>query len=212
MTILHIILEGGGNYKANKRHLRIAFDRLVYKICAPKRPGSVKIEIHPAGGQHEAISHFFKKHIENRNSPQIKTILLVDAEEPRKDDRPTKHLEIVHAARKIEFSTEHESNVYLMQITMEAWLLADHQALELYYCPETLKLIQSKCPEGTITDQFRKTQLFDILQEANSYKHGRNYDKIKDGHEILQRMNPVTASKNSNSFRDFSNGIKHLIH
>lgn len=127
MSGVTIYMEGGGNSRDTKAALRIGMDSLLgaLKQSANKRRLGWKLVC--CGGRDETFRRF--RNAMRTGSDGI-LVLLVDAEGPV-EAKPRVHLEVREKGWNL--TGVDDGSIHLMVQTMEAWILADVDALNHYY-------------------------------------------------------------------------------
>lgn len=133
----------------------------------------------PCGSRHKAYDKFQNA---CRFSPEAINILLVDSEDA------VSGLPHLHLSKhdKWKFTAAQAGRVHLMMAqTMEAWIVADPEALKEYYG----KGFQEKAlPKSTDLEQVSKKQINDSLARATKNTAKRSYHKIRDGGRLLKQI------------------------
>ena len=116
-----VYVEGGG-HKALNRECRRAFGTFLEK--AGVAPGTVKLEA--CGSRGNAYTNF-----KTDASESIRGVLLVDAEGPVNAQSTWQHLQANDGWSRP--AGANDDQCHLMVQIMEAWFLADAEALESFY-------------------------------------------------------------------------------
>jgi hypothetical protein len=120
-----IYVEGGGDSDYTRARCREGFARYCEKIV----PFNRRPKIVACGGRQQAFDRFKTAISVIKGNDQC--ALLVDSENPvRPDDNAANYL---HVRDKWDFPSLQNHHVFLMVQAMEAWLLADRNALAAYY-------------------------------------------------------------------------------
>ena len=115
------------------------------------------------------------------------TVLLVDAEEPVKVSQSSR--EHLQGREPWDLSFAEEDSVHLMVQAMEAWIVADSEALSSYY---RQRFRPKKLPRATDLETVSKTTVTRSLEEATKGTQKGPYHKIKHASDLLKR---IDASK-----------------
>lgn len=184
---VRIYVEGGGDQADGKRLLRIGFAQF-FKNAIFKN-----VKVIPCGGRDQAFDNF---KIALKDHPTALNLLLVDAEAAVDEmDTPWNHLykrdnwQRPMAAK--------DDQCHLMVQTMEAWFLADQQALQRYYGKEFNTKALSRNPN---VEEIAKVQLELSLVAATKLTSKGEYHKIHHAAELLKIIDPVKVQKASRHF------------
>ena len=140
-----------------------------------------------SGSRDQAYDQFKTAHVQQNEV----AMLLVDAEDPVTAAGAWQHLQ-----SRDNWSRPHNASndqCHLMVQAMEAWFLADRQALKTFYGqgfgPNTL-------PGNPNIDQIPKQDLLNSLKRASRATQKGTYDKGRHSFEILASLDPakVTAA------------------
>lgn len=125
---IRLYVEGGGDGKETKAHMREGFHIFLQKIVELARAKRIKWQIIACGPRTKAFSAF---ETALATHPEACNILLVDAE------GPVHTLLWQHLQNRDDWSVSgiDNKNCHLMVQTMEAWLMADKDTLARFYGP-----------------------------------------------------------------------------
>lgn len=189
---IHLYVEGGpkGCNADGIRSFRSSFKQHLLRLD----PRLVSLNVSPGGSTFETIRDFARAI--KRGDPDCIVALLVDSEEAVTADSPAKHL-----ASKLDSAgvPEHARvNVFLMVQCMEAWFLADRNALEECFGPQ----IQSiKFPGNPNVEAIAKDDVLGALDLAAKRIVMRRYNKIRDGSRILAKLDTALVASRSDHAR-----------
>ena len=181
---VRIYVEGGGDQADGKRLLRIGFAQFFKNALAK----NVKVIL--CGGRDQAFDNFkmaIKDHATALN------LLLVDAEAPvvEMDDVWTHLKKRDHWQRPVGVN---DDQCHLMVQTMEAWFIADRDALQRYYGKEFNVNSFSRNPN---VEDIAKEHLTLSLVAATRVTAKGEYHKINHGAELLKVIDPAKVRKAS---------------
>ena len=180
MTSIAIYMEGGGLSNNGRAALRQGVDAFLGELKQAARNRHWGWKLACVGSRNDAFRAF-------RRATQLGdagvVILLVDAEEPVLD-APLAHLGDRDAW---EMGFAEENSVHLMVQTMEAWLVADGDALADYYGQG---FRGNALPATPDLESVSKREIERALQTATRATTKGRYDKIRHASQLLQRIKP----------------------
>lgn len=148
-----IYVEGGGPYPEGRAQLRIGFDALLKAQKERARQRRFHWKLVPRGGRQEAYEAFTKA---LKSNPNAIVVLLVDAEGPVSALDPASR--VAHLSKRDQWNFHHApaEHVHLMVQAMEAWILADKDALQAFYGQH---FMENALPKRQNLDEEPKDQL-----------------------------------------------------
>lgn len=178
-----VCVEGGGDKNPSlASECRRAFSNLFTRAGITKKPRVIA-----CGGRKAAYAEFCRW----LGEEGVEVWLLVDAESAVASDPPFRPWE--HIKSRLEDSWDRppgaeDSHLHLMNICMETWLLADHEALVAVFGPklETMKLPS----EGSSLERVSKKNLDEKLQSATKPTPSERYDKGSHSFRALAKVDP----------------------
>jgi Domain of unknown function (DUF4276) len=174
---VHVYVEGGGPTRSGDLadECRKGFSTLFAKATGRR------IGITACDGRNQAYDAFATA---VRQRKYDLAILLVDSEEVVRAKDPWTHLHL--RDKKWE---PLEAPAHLMVVCMEAWLLADHEALRAHFGNA---FDAGKIPKWPKLWEVNKDALYGALKEATKERtKGGPYDKGRDSFKILARVDPA---------------------
>ncbi len=180
-----VFLEGGGNVWQQKTLLRKGFGEL-FDGCLGQLP---KPQLIPCGGRDHAYRDF---RIACRTQADALSLLLVDSEAPVADVSPWEHVR-----RRVGDGWERPEGVgddqlFFMAQAMEAWLVADVEALAKFYG----KGFRSQdIPARKNVEEIAKQDLFDALAKATR-ETKTSYGK-SDGFALIGKISVAKLRERS---------------
>ena len=176
MTI-RIYVEGGfeGSTKTNCRK---AFSTFLAKVV---RPGSFKVIA--SGSRAQAFQDFCSA---LRQHPADYNVLLVDSE-TAVTTRSWQHLREREGDNWPRPHGADDDQVHLMVQVMEAWFLADPDALSTYYKQGFLR---NSLPRRKNIEMIDKKAVFESLSHASKDTQKGTYHKTRHGFELLELIDP----------------------
>jgi hypothetical protein len=185
---IRVYVEGGGD-SYTKARLREGFKKGFLKqlvALADSQGGS--LEVIPCGDTDSTFKDFRNA---LRSNSKAFNILLVDSDRPVKDsDSPREHL--LRHKKTWKLRGIKDEQCHLMVQIMEAWIIADIQALEDYYGPG---LKASSIWKTIDVEQIDKRELEKSLKAATQKTKKEEYNKTKDAPILLQQIDASKVRK-----------------
>src|SRR5262249_40026255 len=148
--------EGGGTTRAEQTPLREGFKALFDKVSRTRKPRVVC-----AGGRGQTFKEF-KIHL--RANPRAVWLLLVDSEGPvASEASPWDHVANRQGDGWQKPAEATDAELHFMVEAMEAWLMADPEALALYYGKAFKK---DKLPQRANLEEVPKDDLQKAFEAA----------------------------------------------
>lgn len=190
MTGVSIYMEGGGR-GAGRAALRRGMDGFLEAAKDRARKKSWRWKIVCCGSRDEAWRRF--KDAVDRDGGG-KTILLVDSEGPVKSS-PSAH---VRQKDKWDVTGIGEDAIHLMVQSMEAWIVADGEALAKYYGSD---FRPHALPRAKNIETVPPSELLDALKRATHDTKKGKYHKINHASALLALMEPERVKERCPSCR-----------
>jgi hypothetical protein len=184
MNRIAIYVEGGGDGAAGKQLLRQGFNQFFRTLKEAAEQKGVKFVVIACGGRHEAFLGF--RRTASQDVSTIYPVLLVDSED-LVAKLPTEHLK---DRDQWNLSFAINDQVHLMVTTMEAWIVADKQALSHFYGQGFLP---NALPNANNLEDVEKRRLSKSLDLATKDTKKGKYHKIQHASELLARIDPQIA-------------------
>jgi len=176
---IRIYVEGGGDSSHGKARLRQGFNAFFGAVIDAARNKRTRWAVIPAGSRNSCFDDFCNA---CKDHPDALNILLVDAESAV-CKKPREHL-----CNQDGWGVEApEEACHLMTQTMEAWLVADRDALSEYYGQGFLS---SAIPNNTNVEDIDKAMLESALENATRGTQKGSYKKIRHGADLLSQIDP----------------------
>lgn len=220
MTEIVVFVEGGGNNATLKAELRQGFDALfrLEKSWASERRSGLRFVC--CGSRNEAYEAFMDSL--NRHGKKI-SALLVDSETSitpvSADSALDAKTRIQHLRQKAAtdgrgqgdgwpFPNVQPERVHLMVQCMEAWIVADPEALEVVY---KQKFHRQKLPPRPILEEESKADIFVKLEAATKDTRMGKYSKIDHASKILAVIDPNKVAQRCPRFAIFRQWLTETI-
>ena len=186
MTTIKAVVEGGGIRREQQAKCRKAFQRFLGSVV-PSRSLSIV-----AAGSRERAYKIFRLAMGGASSDEF-TMLVVDSEEPvAGGNAPWTHLKTRDRWDKPKGASDDSG--HLMVQCMEAWFLADKEALAKYYGSG---FKANALPPNPNIEHIPKTDIDDGLKNATRGTTKRSYDKGRDSFAILGELDPKIVARAS---------------
>jgi hypothetical protein len=205
VTSIAIYIEGGGDSTSGKAQLRQGFDALLESQKTAARARKMHWKLVLCGGRNSTYDAF--QHATRTAKSEI-VVLLVDAEAPVATSTPmgrATHLATRDGWNLAGIAAE---QVHLMTQCMEAWIVADAEALAAFYGKS---FHQGALPKRTLLDGEPKASLYAALDAATKHTQKGSYGKIQHASELLKRLEPTIVATRCTSFQDFTRWLDAAI-
>lgn len=178
MSGVAIYMEGGGAGKDSKAALRQGMDAFLDPLKQAARAKAIHWRLICCGPRDEAFRGFRNA---LRRGDDDMVVLLVDSEGPVEAE-PRAHL---HARDGWNLNDVDDRSVHLMVQTMEAWIVADVDALRSYYGQ---RFNQGALPRTVDLERVGKPTLEHSLRRATEKTQKGHYKKIAHASDLLKRI------------------------
>ena len=184
MRGIRVYVEGGGDRKDTKAEIRKAFGVFLRELRDAARQQHLQWDVIACGSRGSAFDAF---RTGGKSHPDCFNVLLVDAEGPVSAS-PKAHLRQVDGWQ----IDEPDEHCHVMVQAMEAWIVADLQALRSFYGQG---FQESAIPKANDVETIDKDRLLDSLKKASRSTQKGTYHKIRHAGRLLGRLDPATVRK-----------------
>jgi hypothetical protein len=190
-----IYVEGGGDTAQQRADLRRGLDALLEEAKGLTLAQGRSWRLVPCGTRRFAYEAFL--HASRGEAKDSLNLLLVDAEEALSDVLLKGGQEVGHGIAHLmqregwEFSGIAPERVHLMVQCMEAWILADPEALGRYYGQGFLTNV---LPRHADLEQVPKAALLEAIKRATERTTKGKYGKIRHASPLLERIDPAKVA------------------
>lgn len=175
---IRIYVEGGGDGRNTRGLLRTGFNKFLQDLNQLARSKRIKWEIVICGSRNNAFRDF-KNAL--KDHPDAFNVLLVDAEAPV-NKTPWQHLKERDNWDKPDVD---DTCCHLMVQMMEAWFIADVDALKRFY-GQGFK--ENAIPKNPNVEKINKTEIESALKKATKDTTKGEYGKIQHGAKLLEQV------------------------
>ena len=211
MKEIVVYVEGGGNTVNQCRQLREGFDRLFsrFKVQAPQKNASLRFVC--CGSRDDAYNDFCDA---IREFPNRVNVLLVDSEEgvPPETADKTRNARgrASHLTRRDgwDLTSADPKSIHLMVQCMEAWIVADPDALARFYGQ---RFARNVLPTRQNLEDEPKQDIYEKLARATRNTQKGEYKKIKHASKLLERIDPSKVVQRCPRFSTFTQWLDKVI-
>lgn len=191
---IKICVEGGGGQDRINTLCRRGFSEYFAKIVPENR----KPRIVPSGSRRSAYEDFCTSIRTERHKYDL-ILLLVDSEDPVANNlTPWQHLKQRAADNWDRPQDANDQSAHLMVQCMEAWFMADKDALAQYFGQGFLR---NSLPGQANIELIRKSDVLDALEHAVGPTTQKHYHKTNHGYELLSLISPERVGNASQRAR-----------
>jgi hypothetical protein len=185
---VRIYVEGGGDGKNSKLHFRIALNAFFKQPVSIARTKRIRWDVAACGSRNDTHNGFSNDNL--LDDPDAAVVMLVDSEGPVTDGHtPKQHLQ---RRDNWDLRQRHDDQCHLMVEMMEAWFLADVDALADYY---GANFSRTSIPRRDNVEQIQKQDVTLALERATRHVQKGSYHKGQHSHELLKLISPDKVRK-----------------
>lgn len=182
---IRMYVEGGGEGSQMKAAVRESFQRFLQDIIRAARTQKIRWQIVACGPRQAAFENFL---IALDTHPDAFNVLLIDSEGPV-NHGPKEHLMSRDGWNLPDINAKH---YHLMVQMMEAWLVADRDALSRFFGQ---RFNANAIPRNPNVEQIGKQDMESALKEATRHTAKGEYHKIHHGPKILSQLDVARVRK-----------------
>jgi hypothetical protein len=181
-----LYIEGGGDSPLQDTRFREGWQVFFKKAgLAGRMPATVR------GGGREATFDLYKTAVRQKKDGEL-PLLLVDSEDlVSAGNAEWEHLN--EQDRWVKPTAAAADHAFLMICCMEAWFLADREALKRFFhdCWR-----DNAVPQWANLEEVPKANLYLALEQATAGCGKKSYSKGRNSFEILKEIDPLVVEKN----------------
>jgi hypothetical protein len=205
VTGIRLYVEGGGDSVAQRREMRTGFDCLLAPQKNAARQKRLRWDTIFHGGRQETFEAFV--HALQADDDDTLIILLVDAEDAigpegnNADANAQDRLDHLTNRDGWDFAGTDPKRIHLMVRCMEAWIVADPEAVTGYYGKN---FHARSLPNRQNLEDEPKADLLAKLHKATEKTRKGAYAKIKHASKLLEVIDRTKIANRCRRFRTFT--------
>lgn len=173
---VYIYVEGGGNKSGRKNELREGFNKFLGSLMALARERRIRLRPVPCGSRESTFDNFRTAQRTHKDSFNA---LLVDSD-GAVNSTPLQHLRSIRS--NLDLAGASEDQCHLMVQMMEAWLVADIEALRKHY---GAGFNERAIPRTHNVEDIDKDRLKPALKSATRQTQKGEYHELTHGARLL---------------------------
>lgn len=198
---IRIYVEGGGNQSDTRAAVREGFSRFLSPLREMARERDLGWHVTPCGSRGATFEKFM---LALSHYPRDFNVLLVDAETAVA--KPA--WEHLRDGDGWPLSGTIDRHCHLMAQAVEAWMVADPDALAEFYGHG---LHRGALPRRQDVEVIPKTELYAALNRATAACRKGKYHKIHHGSEILKRIRPERVRRRARHYDRLFTSLEDIL-
>lgn len=185
MTGVAVYMEGGGDSREGKAQLRQGMSESLNSLRDAARQKKLHWKVVACGSRNDTHNAFLNAW---NTSPSAFNILLVDSEESVADvNSPRAHLK---QRDGWDLAGINERSIHLMIQVMEAWIIADVDAIAKHY---EQRFQKGAFPPNQNLEGVEKVRIYSALKQATAKTQKGEYHKTRHAAVLLARIDPANV-------------------
>ena len=185
-----IYVEGGGDTAQTLAPFRRGMSTFLRPVVDVVRARCIRWRMIPCGGRQQAYDAFVDA---LANEPEVFNVLLVDSEDPLPITvSPWDHVKKREGDKWDRPAGTDDTRCQMMVACMEAWFLADPAGLKRHF---GRNFNEKALPPQNQSETRTKAKINDALKKATKATPAQEYQKIRDGAKLLERIDPAEVRK-----------------
>jgi hypothetical protein len=202
-----IYVEGGGDTVSTREPFRRGMSAFMKSVVSVVRQRCIRWRVVPCGPRGAAYAAFVDA---LANEPGVFNVLLIDSEDPVPITvAPWEHLNSRVGDKWDKPAGADDERCQMMVACMEAWFLADPDGLRRHFGGN---FDSGKLPPPNQAETRTKADISDAMRKATSSTPAREYQKIRDGARLLEKVDSAEVRKHckwcERLFRTLGNAIE----
>jgi hypothetical protein len=185
-----IYIEGGGDTAESLAPFRRGMSEFLKPIVEEIRKRRIRWRVIACGGRQQAYDDFVDALVKE---PHVHNFLLVDSEDPVAiTTSPWEHVNQREGDKWDKPNGADDACLQMMVACMEGWFLADPAALKRHFGGN---FNEKALPPANQAETRSKDKIVDALKKATKPTKATEYQKIRDGAELLKIINSDEVRK-----------------